>query len=382
MIKKTIFAAVSIVFCIAALTGHTAQQAAASASTAPAAAPETAFEPFHDIVDMAFVEQHVSIPMSEDVMLIDARPYKPKYIQGHIPMAVSIPDSQFDKMTDKLPGNKDALLIFYCGGLKCKLSHKSAMKAEKLGYTNVKVFAEGYPKWVADKAHYPAVSAEWVKSQIDKGTEIVLVDSRPKRTKYDKAHIPSAISIPDMQFDDLKDQLPEDKNKLVVFYCGGLKCKLSHKSAAKAIGMGYTNVKVFAEGYPAWVALAGNASTTAVATAIKAGEEEGSIDHGEFKRLVSESPEAIYLVDVRDADEYNKGSLKTAVNIPIDDLEAKIKTLPVDKPVVFICGTGARSGEAFYMVQDVRPELKNVFYVDGEMTIKEDGSFTLKKLPM
>jgi 3-mercaptopyruvate sulfurtransferase SseA len=64
------------------------------------------------------------------------------------------------------------------------------------------------------------------------------------------------------------------------------------------------------------------------------------------------------LVDVRDADEFKKGSLKTAVNIPIDDLEGKIKTLPADKPVVFICGTGARSGEAFYMVQDVRPELK------------------------
>jgi rhodanese-related sulfurtransferase len=96
-------------------------------------------------------------------MLIDARPYKPKYIKGHIPMAVSIPDSQFDKMTDRLPADKDALLIFYCGGLKCKLSHKSAMKAEKLGYTNVKVFAEGYPAWMSDKAHYPAVSAEWVK---------------------------------------------------------------------------------------------------------------------------------------------------------------------------------------------------------------------------
>jgi rhodanese-related sulfurtransferase len=251
-----------------------------------------------------------------------------------------------------------------------------------LGYTNVKVFAEGYPAWVAKKSHYPSVSAEWVKGQIDKGGDMILVDSRPKRKKYDQGHLPTAISIPDMQFDTFKDQLPADKNKLVVFYCGGLKCKLSHKSAAKAIDMGYTNVKVFSEGYPAWKAYAGASTTAVAASSIKAGEEEGSIDHGEFKRLVSESPEAVYLVDVRDADEYKKGSLKTAVNIPIDDLEAKIKSLPANKPVVFICGTGARSGEAFYMVQDVRPELKNVFYVDGEMTIKKDGSFTLKKQPL
>ncbi|MCB2148694.1 MAG: rhodanese-like domain-containing protein [Deltaproteobacteria bacterium] len=380
MPHRIISAAFAILFIISALTGCATQQPAAPVQVAADASAEPAFEPFHDIVDMAFVAGHVTIPMAENVMLIDARPYKPKYIQGHIPMAVSIPDSQFDKMTDKLPADKNSLLIFYCGGLKCKLSHKSAMKAEKLGYTNVKVFADGYPVWMADKAHYPAVSAEWVKSQIDKGADMVLVDSRPKKAKYDKGHIPSAISIPDTYFDDQKDQLPSDKNKLLVFYCGGLKCKLSHKSAAKAIDMGYTNVKVFADGYPAWVAYAGKASTaTVAATAIKGGVEEGSIDHAEFRRIVTENPESIYLVDVRDADEFKKGSLKTAVNIPVDNLEEKIKTLPADRPIVFICGTGARSGESFYMVQDVRPELKNVFYLDGEMSFNKDGSFDLKK---
>ncbi|MGD2186883.1 MAG: rhodanese-like domain-containing protein [Desulfobacterales bacterium] len=73
---------------------------------------------FHSIVDVDFVMQHVKVPMPEDVMVIDARPKRVKYDKGHIPMAVSIPDSQFDKMTAKLPADKDALLIFYCGGLK------------------------------------------------------------------------------------------------------------------------------------------------------------------------------------------------------------------------------------------------------------------------
>jgi hypothetical protein len=46
---------------------------------------------------------------------------------------------------------------------------------------------------------------------------------------------------------------------------------------------------------------------------------------------------------------------------------------------VFICGTGARSGESFYMVQDVRPELKSVYYVDAVMKVGKDGTFTLTK---
>ena len=71
---------------------------------------------FHDIVDVNFVMQHISVPMAEDVRLIDARPKRAKYDKGHIPGAVNIPDSQFAKMTAQLPAQKDALLIFYCGG--------------------------------------------------------------------------------------------------------------------------------------------------------------------------------------------------------------------------------------------------------------------------
>jgi len=73
---------------------------------------------FHDIVSVNFVQQHVKTPKLDNVMIIDSRPYKPKYIQGHIPTAVSIPHTKFDELKGKLPKDKNALLIFYCGGLK------------------------------------------------------------------------------------------------------------------------------------------------------------------------------------------------------------------------------------------------------------------------
>jgi rhodanese-related sulfurtransferase len=327
---------------------------------------------FHTIVDVDFVKSHVTVPMAEDVMIIDARPKRAKYDKGHIPMSVSIPHMAFDKHIGKLPENKDALLIYYCGGVKCKLSHKSAHKAEKLGYTNVKVFADGYPGWLAVAGHYGDVSTAWMKKQIDKGTDMVVVDSRPKRKKFDKGHIPGALSIPTTQFDKFKDQLPADKDKLVVFYCGGFKCKLSHKGAAKAIALGHTNVKVFSAGYPAWKKVAKSASM-----AVKGGAEEGSIDIANFKEILTQRPESVMLVDVRDADEFSTGSFKTAVNIPVEELEAKVKTLPADKPIIFVCGTGARSGESFYMLQDLRPELKKVFYVEGEIEFKKDGTYEI-----
>ena len=70
------------------------------------------------------------------------------------------------------------------------------------------------------KGSYAAVSVEYVADQVAKN-EAVLVDARPKKAKYDKGHIPSAISIPDSEFDKLQGKLPADKNVLVIFYCEG-----------------------------------------------------------------------------------------------------------------------------------------------------------------
>ena len=86
------------------------------AATQKATEPAAPDWQFHDIADVALVQQYAMVPQPEGAMIIDSRPYKPKYAIGHIPTAVSIPDSQFDEMTDKLPQDKNTLLIFYCGG--------------------------------------------------------------------------------------------------------------------------------------------------------------------------------------------------------------------------------------------------------------------------
>lgn len=55
-------------------------------------------------------------PEKGNFVLIDSRP-APRYHEGHIPGAISIYDAEFDKNIDKLPKEKDKLIIFYCGGV-------------------------------------------------------------------------------------------------------------------------------------------------------------------------------------------------------------------------------------------------------------------------
>lgn len=347
---------------------------------------------YKELVDFDFVRANVDIPPKKGVTLIDSRPAARQYDPGHIPGAINIPDSQFEKLVDKLPADKGSLLVFYCGGLECMLSHNSAFKAEKLGYSNIKVYAAGMPDWKA-RGGPASVSAAYLKKLIDEsgkgGVPYTLIDARPKRVA-DKGMIPTAINISDTDFDKNTDKLPADKASLVIYYCGGLECVLSDKSADKARKLGYSNVVTYPPGHPEWEKLHGAAPTSATTTpsgssaapatvaALAAGKEKGSVTVASFEKTWKDSPATINLVDVRDAKEFGASTIKGAINIPINDLEKKLDLLPNDKPTVFVCGTGARAGEAYDTVKLLRDKLP-VHFLDAEVTFKPDGSFNAKQ---
>jgi len=325
----------------------------------------------------------VEIPPVKGVMIIDSRPAARQYDPGHISGAISIPDSQFDKMVDKLPADKATQLIFYCGGLECMLSHSSAFKAEKLGYSNIKVYAEGMPDWKA-RGGPVSVSTAFIKKLIDDKATYALVDARPKRVA-DKGMIPTAINISDTDFDKNVDKLPADRAALLIYYCGGLECVLSDKSADKARKLGYTNVVTYPPGYPEWEKVHGAAPAAAGSTAAGAsaagaslmpGKEKGTVTVTSFEKVWKENPSSIMVVDVRDAKEFAGGTMKGAVNLPINDLEKKVNTLPKNKPVVFVCGTGARSGEAYDMVKLLAGDVQ-AYFIDAEIKFGGDGTYTM-----
>jgi len=329
---------------------------------------------YKDVVDAAYVEQHATVPPTKSVLIVDSRPAR-KYDKGHIVPSINISNSQFDKQIDLLPQEKSNLVIFYCGGLKCPLSHKSAAKAVALGYSNIKVYAAGYPDWVK-KGNVPGVSAAYVNGLIDKNKGAVIVDARPER-KFSKGHVPTAISIPLRQFDAKVAELPADKSNELIYYCGGYKCPLSTKSAAKAIALGYTNVRLFQGGYPAWKAAYGAATPVASAPAaseIEVGEDEGTISIASFQKLATNSPDDFYWYDVRDPEEVESdGTFGKAVILTVDEVEENVDTLPTDKPIVFFCSTGARSGEAYDIVKMKRDDLK-VYFLDANVAFNQDGS--------
>jgi hypothetical protein len=63
------------------------------------------------------VEKLVALgPEKGKYTLIDARP-PVRFMEGSIPTAMNIPFVAFDKMVDKLPKEKDALIVYFCQGV-------------------------------------------------------------------------------------------------------------------------------------------------------------------------------------------------------------------------------------------------------------------------
>lgn len=194
-----------------------------------------------------------------------------------------------------------------------------------------------------------SVSAAHIKKLIDDKASYLLIDARPKRVA-DKGMIPTAVNISDTDFDKQVDKLPADKTTALIYYCGGLECVLSDKSAEKAKKLGYTNVFTYPEGYPEWessgtaavTTSAGGSSASASASTLVAGKEKGSVTVESFQEIWESAPQSLLLVDVRDPREFSAGTIKGAVSVPINELEKKVRSLPLDKPVVFFCSTGAR----------------------------------------
>ncbi len=369
---KTLLAGAAMLVTLLA-TGITQSLSADPPSAASAAEKANWYK---NIVDIDFVKPHAEIPPKPGVVIIDARAAARKYDPGHIPTAINIPDLKFEELAPKLlPQDKSTLLIFYCEGEKCVLSHNEARKAEQLGYTNIMVYAGGFPDWVA-KGMTPAVSAAWIKKQFDEKAPLFLVDSRPTRV-FSQGAIPGAVNIPDLYFDKHLDKLPADKATPLVFYCGGLKCVLSGNSAEKARKLGYSNVATYPEGYPQWVQLYGAVETAKPAALVPA-KEKGTATPASFAQVMKENPDSIVVIDVRDAKEFKVGAIKGSQGIPIDQLEKRIESLPKGKPIVFVCGTGARAGEAYDMVKLMRAELEP-WFIDAEFTFNADGTFSVKE---
>jgi rhodanese-related sulfurtransferase len=157
-------------------------------------------------------------------------------------------------------------------------------------------------------AKTPEVSTEELRRILADGSAIVL-DSR-KRSEYTAGHIagarnaaPAPDAPPAEYVAAVERLLGGDRTKPLVLYCNGQFCQASRRLAEQLLAAGFTNVRRYQLGIPIWRALGGPVEI----------ELDGIL------RIFNVDRTAVFF-DARDAEEFSRGSLPGAHNVPIDKL--------------------------------------------------------------
>ena len=332
--------------------------------------------PAEMLMTTADMEKLVALgPEKGKYFLFDSRPM-PRFQEGFISTSVNLPYPAFDKMVDKLPKDKAALIIFYCAGPACNMSPGSADKARKLGYTNLKVYKDGMPGWL--EKNHGVLSSQFLKEAwLDKDIPHVLLDVRTDKDAA-KGFIKGAVTFPAKNAATLAKSLDVKKTAPVMVYDqkGGKDAEMVAKALVKE---GFKKVLVLNGGFDGWQAAkyeVASGKLTAKATYVPK-PRPGEINLDEFKKYAAELPANVMIIDVRNTDEGNAGMIKTAKLIPAEELKNRIAEIPKDKMIITHCSTGVRAEMAYHALRELG--YTNVKFVNAKMEFDKKGGYTITK---
>jgi rhodanese-related sulfurtransferase len=183
----------------------------------------------------------------------------------------------------------------------------------------------------ADAPERLAVEPAALAERLERG-DVFVIDLRDK-VAYMVGHVPGAYLIPRGTLEVRLETLRPDRRRAVAVYCED-GASLSLPAAETLEGLGYRDVRILAGGWRAWKAAGlprargdkeeGKAFGEAMARA--AGVRE--IEPGELRDLMGRDV-PLYVLDVREPDEYQLGHLPGAINLPRGKLELFIgETVP------------------------------------------------------
>jgi rhodanese-related sulfurtransferase len=261
---------------------------------------------------------------------------------AHILYASCLPLSRLELKAAALAPRRSVRMVVCDGGEG--LAERAAARLERLGYANVGVLQGGTVGWsnagyelfsgvnVPSKAFgeiveheygTPSVSPTELKTKLDGGEDVVILDSRPF-AEYHARNIPGGICVPGGELVYRVEELTRHDNALVVVNCAGRTRSII--GAQSLINAGVSNqVVALRNGTMGWH-LAGQPLETGMSRRAPAVSAENltvakrraravaerfgvmSISGSDLKRLRAEQDHrSLFLLDVRNPEEYETG---------------------------------------------------------------------------
>ncbi|HTS18953.1 MAG TPA: rhodanese-like domain-containing protein [Verrucomicrobiae bacterium] len=98
--------------------------------------------------DVVTLDEAKALWSSGTAFFLDARATS-DYKAGHIAGALSLPIDEFDDYYPQIQSvlTTDSVIVCYCDGLDCDLSHRLVDRLRELHYRNVRLLVNGWTTW-------------------------------------------------------------------------------------------------------------------------------------------------------------------------------------------------------------------------------------------
>lgn len=160
---------------------------------------------------------------------------------------------------------------------------------------------------------YEDITAEDVKQMLDAEEDIFILDVRQPE-EYAQGYVPTAYLLPLGEIEQRLDEIPRDIPVIVI-------CKIGARSAQAAQILddnGFDSISNMAVGTMGWIDMPAYVN-------IK-GQDL-------WDQLAAADA---FILDVRDADKYEKEHIEVSISIPFNQMEDRLNEIPTDKLITVV----------------------------------------------
>jgi rhodanese-related sulfurtransferase len=220
------------------------------------------------------------------------------------------------------------------------------------------IFADIIANYGKDKS-YGTMPADALNTELIENSDLFVIDVREPSELEGNGHIPGAVNIPVKTLADNPTLLPADLDTPIVVYCkSGTRSTYAWTILS---ALGFTDVRNMSAGMDGWLAAQlpfeeGLAPAEEISTAIienealymavkdfanNAPEGWANVTNVDVNEMLINGDDFV-LIDNRRADEFDAGYIETAVNIPLEEMMARLDEIDPGKKVVIHCRSGIR----------------------------------------
>ncbi len=256
-----------------------------------------------------------------------------------------------------------------CGSQEAPAEEAPAMEAQDQASADFDMESAVNDYFASMPDHIYKINQKEFVEMVKAGDDMVVLDIRQPDV-YGKSHIKGAVNLPwGSAISDNLSKIPQDKPVFVYCYSGqtaGQAVATLNMAGfdARSVNLGWDLGISKVAGYEEATETESNVlaeDVTSIDPALQAALDEYyaglaavkgteyanyKISEKDLKAKVDAEDDSIYILSIRDAEDFAKGHIKGASNIPWGaGMEKEFSTLPMDKKIVVYCYTGQTAGQ-------------------------------------